>query len=367
MLMDLKGKMTGINRTTLVSMMILLQATMLCQAFSPPVYNHHRVSTSGSSQSLTASRQFRASSPSAIHMSSDQNIYSPSLVKVSFNPISYIAHRLYVVNYTSQIYFQSPSDIYTGAVKLGASKASASAAKIFRLGLISGAHIGFGAYLAMSVGGAIPGIQQTNPGLAKLIYGAVFPLGLMMTSITGAELFTGNTALVSAAWVERQIKLKDLLKSWSVSYIANFIGSILFAALIMRARILSSSQLPLNIALAKVALPFDVAFTRAILCNWLVCMAVYMASGCLSMTGKMVTIWFPICAFVTVGLEHSVANMFFIPLGMMFGADITISQFLMKNLLPVTLGNIVGAVLCVMAPFGTSFGNWFRNHTPSSK
>jgi formate/nitrite transporter FocA (FNT family) len=158
--------------------------------------------------------------------------------------------------------------MYTGAVKLGTLKAGAPAAKIFRLGLISGAHIGFGAMLAMTVGGAIPGIQQANPGLAKLIYGAVFPLGLMMTSITGGELFTGNAALVSAAFAEGQIKFKDLLKSWSISYMANFIGSILFAALVVKSGILTASSLPLSIATAKVALPFDVAFTRAILCNW---------------------------------------------------------------------------------------------------
>jgi formate/nitrite transporter FocA (FNT family) len=78
------------------------------------------------------------------------------------------------------------------------------------------------------------------------------------------------------------------------------------------------------------------------------------------MTGKMVAIWFPICAFVTMGLEHSVANMFFIPLGMMNGAKVSISQFLLQNLLPVTLGNIVGAILCVMAPYGTSFGKWLN-------
>ena len=87
-----------------------------------------------------------------------------------------------------------------------------------------------------------------------------------------------------------------------------------------------------------------------------------MSSGCLSMTGKAISIWFPICAFVFLGLEHSVANMFLIPFGMMNGADVTVSQYLFKNLIPVTLGNIVGAILCAMAPFGTSFGNWLENY-----
>jgi len=139
-------------------------------------------------------------STNALKMSSsvltEQGVYTPSSVKVRiWLDIFFLI--LLVQFYTFPCHInQSPADIYAGAVKLGTMKAKASAGKIFRLGLISGAHIGFGAYLALSVGGALPGLQASNPGLAKLIYGAVFPLGLMMTTITGGELFTGNTALV---------------------------------------------------------------------------------------------------------------------------------------------------------------------------
>ena len=105
---------------------------------------------------------------------------------------------------------------------------------------------------------------------------------------------------------------------------------------------------------------WDVAFVRGILCNWLVCMAVYMASGCSSMIGKMTAVWFPISSFIALGLDHSVANMFIIPLAMFRGADITVGQMFTKNLIPVTLGNIVGGALCVMAPFGLTFGNWYK-------
>ena len=143
------------------------------------------------------------------------------------------------------------------------------------------------------------------------------------------------------------------------------------------------------IATAKCSLPFDVAFVRGILCNWLVCMAVYMASGCASLAGKMVAVWFPISAFVALGLDHSVANMFIvsyfmqeliihllsylifthltifcqykIPLGMMRGAQITMGEFITKNLIPVTLGNIVGGALCVMGIYGTAYGKWFAS------
>lgn len=179
-----------------------------------------------------------------------------------------------------------------------------------------------------------------------------------MTLVTGGELFTGNTALVTAAYKEGEIEGKDLIKNWVSSYLGNFVGSLILAYLAFKSGTLGSGPAAAAIATAKSSLPWDVAFVRGILCNWLVCMAVYMASGCSSMIGKMTAVWFPISAFVALGLDHSVANMFIIPLGILRGADITIKQMLVNNLIPVTLGNIVGGALCVMAPFGLTFGNW---------
>ncbi|KAG7369728.1 formate/nitrite transporter family protein [Nitzschia inconspicua] len=252
-----------------------------------------------------------------------------------------------------------PPALYQGAVAAGAAKATAPWKKIFTLGIASGCHIAFGAYLAITVGGACPGIAAENPGLQKIILGAFgLPFGLIMTLVSGGELFTGNTALVTAAYKEGKIKAKDLAKSWIASYVGNFVGSLFLAYLAYKSGTLGSGPAAAAIATGKASLPWDVAFTRGILCNWLVCMAVYMASGCSSMIGKMTAVWFPISAFVALGLDHSVANMFIIPLGMLRGADITIADFLMKNLIPVTLGNIVGGALCVMAPYGMSFGNW---------
>jgi formate transporter len=184
------------------------------------------------------------------------------------------------------------------------------------------------------------------------------PFGLIMTLITGGELFTGNTALVTAAYQEGKIGRKDLMKNWISSYAGNFVGSLILAYLAFKSGTLAGGPAAAAIATAKCSLPWDVAFVRGILCNWLVCMAVYMASGCATMAGKMTAVWFPISAFVALGLDHSVANMFIIPLGMMRGADITIKAMFVKNLIPVTLGNIVGGALCVMAPFGYTFGAW---------
>lgn len=252
-----------------------------------------------------------------------------------------------------------PAALYEGAVAAGAAKASAPASKIFKLSVVSGCHIAFGAYLALTVGGACPQLAAANPGLQKIILGAFgLPFGLIMTLVTGGELFTGNTALVGAAYAEGKTSGSDLMKSWTVSYIGNFVGSLLLAYLAFKSQTLGSGPAAVAVATAKCSLPFEVAFIRGILCNWLVCMAVYMASGCSSMIGKMTAVWFPISAFVALGLDHSVANMFMIPLGILRGADITVKTFLLKNLIPVTLGNIVGGMLCVMGPYGSAFGNW---------
>jgi formate/nitrite transporter len=256
---------------------------------------------------------------------------------------------------------KTPADLYQGAVAAGAAKASGTWGKIFKLGIVSGAHIGFGSYLAITVGGACPGIAQTNPGLQKIIFGAFgLPFGLIMTLITGGELFTGNTALVTAAVKEGKATYKDLAKNWVSSYAGNFVGSLILAYLAFKSGTLGNAPASVAIASAKCSLPFDVAFVRGILCNWLVCMAVYMASGCSTMIGKMTAVWFPISAFVALGLDHSVANMFIIPLGILRGAEITVGQMFVKNLIPVTLGNIVGGALMCMMPFGTTFGKWFQ-------
>jgi formate/nitrite transporter len=139
----------------------------------------------------------------------------------------------------------------------------------------------------------------------QIILGAFgLPFGLIMTLVTGGELFTGNTALVTAAYMEKEIELKDLIKNWVSSYAGNFVGSLLLAYLAFKSGTLASGPASVAIATAKANLPWDVAFVRGILCNWLVCMAVYMASGCSTMIGKMTAVWFPISAFVALGLDH---------------------------------------------------------------
>merc|ERR1719198_593932 len=251
----------------------------------------------------------------------------------------------------------TPPAGFEGAVAAGEKKANMPANKVFGLGILSGAHIGFGAYLMLSVGGACPGLAATNPGLQKIVLGAFgLPFGLMMTLLSGAELFTGNTALVTMAVMEGKASVGQLLKSWGASYGGNFIGSLLLAYLVYMGGTLAGGGASVAVSIAKTSLSFKAAFVRGILCNWLVCMAVYLASFSKDVPGKMVAIWFCISAFVALGLEHSVANMFIVPLGILSGAAVTWKAFLLKNLLPVTLGNIVGGAVCVAAGFQTVYG-----------
>jgi len=251
----------------------------------------------------------------------------------------------------------TPPAGYDGAVAAGAKKAEMAPKKIFALGVISGCHIAFGACLMLTVGAACPAIASANPGLQSIILGAFgLPFGLIMTLVTGAELFTGNTALVTAAMLEGKATLPQLLKSWGASYSGNLVGSLLMAALVTAAGNLAGGGASVGLAVAKTSISFKTAVLRGVLCNWLVCMAVYMASFCKDLGGKMVAVWFPISAFVAMGLEHSVANMFIIPLAMMNGAAITWPTFLLKNLLPVTLGNIVGGAVAVAGGFHLAYG-----------
>jgi len=239
----------------------------------------------------------------------------------------------------------SPADAYAAQVKDGVKKGNTPALKTFIKGLYAGAYIGFGGFLGLAVVNACPGIAAANPGLAKLLFAAIFPCGLYMTIMTGVDLFTGNTMKMPAAVIEKKVTMGQLWHNWFWSYSGNFVGSLALVAAVAASGVLAGSALPIKTALYKSSLTWSQAFIRAILANWLVCVAVWCAGAATSLPGKILGLWPPICAFVAIGLEHSVANMFLIPMGIALGADITFNHFLTANLIPVTLGNIVGGMV----------------------
>jgi formate/nitrite transporter len=242
--------------------------------------------------------------------------------------------------------FKSPKSIVEAVSTAGCGKVDLPISKQLVLGFLAGAYIAIGSLLAIVVGRGSPALAAANPGLAKFLFAGVFPVGLMLVVIAGSELFTGNCGVIPPACLSGAAKWKGLFRNWGVVYAGNFIGS-LFVALFMAywTGIVKGGDLgsaAAAIAEAKVGMNWGVLILRGIGCNWLVCLAVWLAIASDDITGKIWGIWFPIMAFVALGFEHSVANMFFIPLGMFNGASVSIGQYLFGNLLPVTIGNIIG-------------------------
>jgi len=239
-------------------------------------------------------------------------------------------------------------------------KATASLASTLILGILAGAYIGFGAALATLVGH--DAASKVGVGITQLLVGSAFSLGLILVVIAGAELFTGNNLMISGV-LDRQLGPVRMLNRWALVYLANFVGSVLLAYVLFQAGTWKMADgavgaKALAIANAKVNLSFSEAFFRGIACNWLVCLAVWMAFSAKDIAGKVLVIFFPIMAFVALGFEHCIANMYFVPMGLFLKStavaasatnlgSLTWEGFLARNLLPVTLGNIVGGAVFV--------------------
>lgn len=245
----------------------------------------------------------------------------------------------------------------TVASTIGVSKTTSPWLSVFVLGLLAGAYIGFGALLCTTV--TFDLAPRAGIGLTKLVAGAAFSLGLMLVVIAGAELFTGNNLMVSSV-LSQEITFGSMTKRWVLVYVANFLGSLVLALIFYLSGLWKTGDGALGaaavrIAVAKVELGFWEALVRGIGCNWLVCLAVWMALAARQTIGKIFAIFFPIMAFVAIGFEHCVANMYFIPTGLLLVQWAGIEQpasgtvegftwlnFFVRNLVPVTIGNVIG-------------------------
>lgn len=243
-----------------------------------------------------------------------------------------------------------PSAIASMVCTIGEKKADLTWNRTIVLGFLAGAYIAFGGFLAIIAAAGNPWPKELL-GLQRLVFGAVFPVGLMLVVIGGAELFTGNCLLPTVACLDNRGNWSSLARNWIGSYMGNFIGGVFVAyvlgvgtGLLLKDPWMSYIT---QIARAKCELSFIQAFLRGVGCNWLVCLAIWLASATDNLVGKIFAIQFPIMAFVTLGFEHSVANMFFVPAGMFVAHEITWTTFLYSNLLPVTMGNIIGGTFFV--------------------
>ena len=263
----------------------------------------------------------------------------------------------------------TPPEIYEKVSDSGIGKANGSFGKLFVLGILAGMFIAFGAQASLMASFNLTSNAATF-GIGKVVMGAVFPVGLMMVVLCGAELFTGNCLMFTGA-LDRKFKWSAIWRNWAIVYIGNLVGSLIIVFFIAYSGLLDSGggllgAMTVKTAIGKCGLSFGKAVVLGIMCNVLVCLAVWMATGSREVIGKIFAIWFCIGLFIVSGFEHSVANMYFIPAGILAAGNeayvnlldldisgLTVYAFLIKNLLPVTIGNIIGGSVFV----GTTY--WF--------
>ncbi|MDO4333980.1 MAG: formate/nitrite transporter family protein [Eubacteriales bacterium] len=246
---------------------------------------------------------------------------------------------------------QAPAQIAATYVTVGTNKAKLPAAKMFVLAVFAGIFIAIAGASA-----AVASATISDPSTARLLNALIFPGGLVMVVLAGSELFTGNSLLLIPL-LEKKIRIHELLRSWIVVYLGNLCGSLFVAFLFVYSHTagLFDGQLAqslVNTAVAKTSLSFSDAFLRGILCNILVCIAVWITIGASTAAGKVFGLYLPIVVFVLAGYEHCVANMFYIPAGIFSVAEygltaegLSWASFFLRNLLPVTFGNILGGFL----------------------
>lgn len=269
--------------------------------------------------------------------------------------------------------FLSPSGIANEMIAIGKAKANLSIFRMLLLGILAGAFIGFGSEVATIITYDMP--KYLGIGFTKFMFGSVFSVGLMLVIIAGAELFTGNNLILIKVLSHEEGDIRKMFKSWFWVYVANFIGSLLLVSIMFGTGLWKSGNFvvgakALEIANGKVNLSWLEAFTRGIGCNWLVCLAVWMSVASKDIIGKIFGIYFPIMLFVASGFEHCVANMYFIPMGLLLKGNATVvataglagklsnlslQGFFVNNLIPVTLGNIVGGSLCVATVYWLAY------------
>ncbi len=267
-----------------------------------------------------------------------------------------------------------PAEMARRAEQIGVRKAGADPVTVLLLAVLAGAFIALGALFATTT---LTGSSALPYGVARLLGGLAFTLGLTLVIVGGAELFTGNNLIVMA-WASRKVPTLALLRNWALVYFGNFIGSVATAALVYGSGqyTFANGQVgatALAIASGKALLPFSQALLLGILCNALVCLAVWLAYSARTTGDRIAAIVLPIAAFVAAGFEHSVANMYFFPIALFIRAGagpefwlaidrsadqfshLTWERFIVGNLLPVTMGNIVGGALLVGAVYWLAY------------
>ncbi len=252
---------------------------------------------------------------------------------------------------------KSPAQIAATYESAGVAKTKLPSGKAFLLGIMAGAFIALG-----GLGSQIASVCASDPSSGRLVSSIVFPIGLFMVLVGGAELFTGNCLIIIPV-LSKKATVPGMLKNWLMVYLGNMVGGIIIALLASFSHTYSFAdgalaQAVVNTAINKSNITFTDGLLRGILCNILVCMAVWCSFAADELAGKILALWLPVMLFIIGGFEHCVANMYFIPAGMLASYvhgieafDLSFTSFFLTNLIPVTLGNIIGGCLCVGAVY----------------
>lgn len=254
---------------------------------------------------------------------------------------------------------KTPQDSYLALAEKGAANAKMAKTKIFHQSVLGGCYVGFGGLLSLSIAGGLAGMGAANPGIPKMAFAALFPVNLLLIVTTGGQLFTGNSAAVAAARWEGLVTWRELARSWLVSIAGNVAGCVVFALASWYVGLLTggTGSLLSGTAWSKCRMAWGPTVVKAILCNWMVSLAVCLAGAANSLSGKLVAVWFPISTFVAIGLEHSVANMFILPAALLLGVPLTLGDVVWRNVVPALIGNAIAGALVVAGSYSFQFGN----------
>ncbi|MDE6077839.1 MAG: formate/nitrite transporter family protein [Muribaculaceae bacterium] len=249
---------------------------------------------------------------------------------------------------------KTPAEILEASVKGGCNKVEVTlrhTKRLFVAAIAAGAFIAMGGILSLTVGFGFPEACAANPAIAKFLAGATFPLGLILVVVLGAELFTGNNAMLIPAYMRRQYSLRAILINWGLVYLGNFVGALGFTYFFVYLAGLTTPDpwhsAITNIGVAKTSMSWGVVLLKGIGANWFVCLAVWLAMSGHNLLEKSLGCWLPVMAFVVLGYEHCIANMFYLPLALMEGAPIGVWECVTNNLIPATIGNIIGGAFFV--------------------
>jgi len=244
-------------------------------------------------------------------------------------------------------------------IATGRAKAGKPTGLLLAQAALAGAFISLGGLLSVFLGYGVPGLSAANPGLQRLLSGLAFPVGLFLIVTLGGELFTGNNAVLMPALMRRDYGIGDVARNWALVWLGNLVGAMAFVLLLVHGAGLTDiapyREALQGIASAKAGLPPVQILLRGIAANWCVCLAVWLALPATGIGQKALACWIPVSAFVILGYEHSIANMFFIPCGMLAGADVSLGAAV-TNILWATAGNILGGALLVGLVFYGLYG-----------